>query len=76
MEGSTPSDDSQAHHGAQAVVAPAPVADNTSSESAEIPAPDPSLAEDQAMEVDDDAGHPSLPSPVSHEDDDLLSGLP
>ena len=35
-------------------------------------------AEDQAqdMEVDNYAAHPSLPSPVSHEDDELLSGLP
>ena len=56
----------------------APVADDAPSESAEIPAPDPSPAKDQAqaMEVDDDAARPSLPSPVSHEDDDLLSGLP
>ena len=28
------------------------------------------------MELDDYAAHPSLPSPISHEDDDLLSGLP
>ena len=28
------------------------------------------------MEVDVYATRPSLPSPVSHEDDDLLSGLP
>ena len=42
------------------------------------PASDPSPAEDQAqdMEVDDYAIHPSLPSPVSHEDDELLLGLP
>ena len=42
------------------------------------PAFDPSPAEDQTqdMEVDDYAAHPSLPSPVSHEDDDLLLGLP
>ena len=26
------------------------------------------------MEVDDDGIHPHLPSPVSHEDDDLLMG--
>ena len=77
-EGSAPSDDSQVHHGAQAKAVLAPVADNAPSESAEVPAPDPSLAEDQdqAMEVDDDAGRPSLPSPVSREDDDLLMGLP
>ena len=42
------------------------------------PASNPSSAEDQAqdMEVDDYAACPSLPSPVSHEDNDLLSGLP
>ena len=77
-EGSTPSNDGQIHHGAQAEAALAPVANDASSEDAEIPAPDPSPAEDQAhaMEVDDYAAHPSQPSPVSHEDDDLLSGLP
>ena len=80
-EGSTPGDDGQICHGAQAEVAPAPVANDAPSESAMmpvIPAPDPSPAEDQAqdMEVDDYAAHPSLPSPVSCEDDELLSGLP
>ena len=77
-EASAPSGDGQVHHGAQAEAAPAPVADDTPSESAEVPAPDPSPAEDQAqaMEVDDYTAHHSLPSPVSHEDDDLLSGLP
>ena len=55
-----------------------PVADDAPSENAEIPAPDSSPAEDQAqaMEVDDYATRPSQPSPVSREDDDLLSGLP
>ena len=75
-EGSAHGDDGQVHLGAQAEAALAPVANDAPSESAEIPAPDPSPAEDQAMEVDDDATRPSLPSPVSHEDDDLLSGLP
>ena len=75
-EGSAPGDDCQVRHGAQAKVAPAPVASDAPSESAEIPAPDPLPAEDQAIEVDDDATRPSLPSPVSCEDDDLLSGLP
>ena len=77
-EGSTPGDDDQIYHGTQAETAPAPVANDAPSESAIIPAPDPSPAKDQAqaMEVDDYATHPSLPSPVSHEDDDLLSGLP
>ena len=40
------------------------------------PASDPPPAEDQTqdMEVDDDGIRPCLPSPVSHEDDDLLTG--
>ena len=80
-EGSTPSDDSQICHGAQAEAAPVLAADDAPSESATTPltpASDPSPAEDQAqdMEVDDYAVCPSLPSPVSHEDDELLSGLP
>ena len=77
-EGSVPGNDGQIRHGAQAKVASAPVADNPPSENAKIPAPDPSLAEDQAqaMEVDDYAACLSQPSPVSCEDDDLLSGLP
>ena len=78
-EGSAPGDDSQIHHGAQAEAALAPVADDAPSEMTPMtPAPNPSPAEDQAqdMEVDDYATRPSLPSPVSHEDDELLSGLP
>ena len=77
-EGSTPGDNGQIRHGAQAEVAPAPVADDAPLESAVTPAPNPSPAEDQAqaMEVDDYAARSSLPSPVSHEDDELLSGLP
>ena len=77
-EGSAPNDDGQIHHGAQAEVALAPVANDTPSESTVIQASNPSPAEDQAeaMEVDDYATHPSIPSPVSHEDDDLLLGLP
>ena len=76
--GSVPGGNSQVRHGAQAEVAPAPVANDAPSESAEVPAPDPLPAEDQdqAMEVDDEAACPSLPSPVSHEEDDLLIGLP
>ena len=80
-EGRAPSDDGQIHHGAQAEVALAPAANDAPSESAATPvtlASDPSPAEEQAqdMEVDDYAACPSLPSPVSHEDDELLSGLP
>ena len=79
-EGNAPGDDGQVSHGAQAEMAPAPVpADDTPSESAmtpATPASDPPPAEDQDMEVDDYATRPSLPSPVSREDDNLLSGLP
>ena len=80
-EGNAPGDDGQIHHGAQAEVAPAPAADDAPSESAmtpATPASDPPPAEDQTqdMEVDDYGTRSSLPSPISHEDDDLLSGLP
>ena len=79
--GSAPGDDGQIHHDAQAEVALAPVADDAPSESTMTPmtpAPDPSPARDQAQDiaVDDYATRPSLPSPVSCEDDDLLLGLP
>ena len=80
-EGNTPDDDGQAGHGAQAKMAPTPGADDAPSESAmtpATPASDPPPAEDQTqdMEVDDFGTHPSLPSPISREDDDLLLGLP
>ena len=81
-EGNTPGGDGQVGHGAQAKVAPALApADDAPSESTMAlvtPASDPPPAEDrtQDMEVDDYATRPSLPSPVSHEDDDLLLGLP
>ena len=80
-EGNTPDDNGQIHHGAQAEVALAPATNDTPSESTMTPvtpASNPSPAEDQTqdMEMDDYATRPSLPSPVSHEDDDLLLGLP
>ena len=81
-EGNTTGGESQVGQGTQAEMALAPApADDTSSESPmtpATPASDPPPAEDQTqdMEVDDYATRPSLPSPVSHEDDDLLSGLP
>ena len=77
-EGSALGNDGQIHHGAQAKAAPAPVANDAPSENTEIQALDPSPAADQAqaMEEDDYAPHPSQPSPVSHEDDNLLLGLP
>ena len=80
-EGSTPGDDSQIRHGAQAEVALALATNDVPLESTTTPvtpASDPSPAEVQAqdIEVDDYAARPSLPSPVPHEDDKLLSGLP
>ena len=59
-------------------MAPTPGADDTPSESAMTPASDPPPAEDQTqdMEVDNFGTRLHLPSPVSHEDDDLLLGLP
>ena len=79
-EGNTPSGEGQVGHGAQAEMAPALApANNAPSESTMTPvtpASDPPPAEDQVMEVDDYATRPSLPSPISREDDDLLSGLP
>ena len=80
-EGSAPRDDGQIRHGAQAEAAPVAAANDAPLESAATPltpASDPSPAEDQAqdMEVDDYAARPSLPSPVSCEDDKLLMGLP
>ena len=80
-EGSAPSDNGQICHGAQAEAALVSVANDAPLESTTTPvtpASDPSPAEDQAqdMEVDDYATCPSLPSPVSREDDELLSGLP
>ena len=74
-EGSVTGGDGQIHHSAWAKAAPAPVASDAP-ESTEVPPPGPLPAEDQAMEVDDYASHPSQPSPVSCEDDDLLLGLP
>ena len=75
LEGNTPDDDGQFSHGAQAEMAPAPGADDAPSESATTPASDPPPAEGQAqdMEVDDDSIRPHPPSPISHEDDDLLT---
>ena len=80
-EGNAPGDDGQIRPGAQAEAALALAANDTPSESAMTPvtpASDPSPAEDQTqdMAVDDYATRPSLPSPVSREDDNLLSGLP
>ena len=57
-------------------LAPANDAPSDSPMTLATPASDPPPAEDQTqdMEVDNYAARPSLPSPVSHEDDDLLLG--
>ena len=75
-KGNIPDDDGQFSHGAQAKMAPAPGADDAPSESATTPASDspPAEGQTQDMEVDDDGIHPRPPSPISHEDDDLLMG--
>ena len=62
-------------------MAPTLGADGAPSESTMTPvtpASDPPPAEDQTqdMEVDNFGTRPSLPSPISREDDNLLSGLP
>ena len=81
-EGNAPGDDGQVGYGAQAesasVLAPVDDAPSESAMTLATPASNPPPAEDptQDMEVDDYAARPSLPSPVSCEDDDLLSGLP
>ena len=74
-------DDGQFHHGAQAEMAPALGANDAPSESTmtpATPASNPPPAEDQTqdMEVDDYSTRPHLPSPISREDDDLLTGQP
>ena len=76
LEGNTPDDDGQFGHSAQAEMAPAPGANDAPSESSMTPASNPPPAEGQTqdMEVDDDGIRPCPPSPVSHEDDDLLTG--
>ena len=76
LEGNTPNEDGQFSHGAQAEMAPALGANNAPLESTTTPASDPLPAEGQTqdMEVDDDSICPCPPSPVSHEDDDLLMG--
>ena len=75
-EGNSPDDYGQSGHGAQAEMAPTLGANGAPSESTMTPASDPPPAEDQTqdMEVDNDGICPCLPSPVSHEDDDLLTG--
>ena len=60
--------------GAEAEMATAKGADNAPSESAMAPASDSPPTEGHAMEVDEEGVVSSPASPVSHEDDDLLTG--
>ena len=70
----TPDDDNLLGHGAEVEMAAAPGADDAPSESAPTQASDSPPAEGHAMEVDE-GGVVSLPaSPVSQEDDNLLTG--
>ena len=75
-EGNTSDGDGLFGHSAQAEVAPVPGVDDTPSESTTTPASDspPAEGQTQDMEVDDEGirSHPA--SPISCEDDDLLTG--
>ena len=75
-EGNTSDDDGLFGHSAQAEVAPAPGVDDAPSESTTTPASDSPLAEGQTqdMEVDDEGIRSCPASPVSREDDNLLTG--
>ena len=76
LEVNTSDDDGLFGHGAQAETAPAPGVDDTPSERATTPASDSPPAEGQTQDIEvDDKGICSRPaSPVSCEDDDLLTG--
>ena len=75
-EGNTSDDDGLFGHSAQAEAAPALGVDDAPSESATTPASDspPAEGQTQDMEVDDEGIRSRPASPVSHEDDDLLTG--
>ena len=75
-EGNTSDDDGLFGHSAQAEVAPAPGVNDTPSESATTPASDspPMEGQTQDMEVDDEGICSRPASPISCEDDDLLTG--
>ena len=72
----TPDDDDLFGHGTEVEMAAAPGADDTPSESATTQASDPLPTEGQthAMEVDEEGVVSPPASPVSHEDDKLLTG--
>ena len=70
----TPDSDDLLDHGAEVEMATALGADNAPSESATTPASDPPPTEGHAMEVDEEGVVSPPASPVSHDDDDLLTG--
>ena len=70
----TPNSDDLLNQGAEAEMATAPGANDAPSESAMTPASDSSPNEGHAMEVDEESVVSPPASPVSHEDDDLLTG--
>ena len=70
----TPDSDDLLDQGAEAEMATAPGADDAPSESATPPASDPPPTEGHAMEVEEEGVVSPPASPVSHEDDDLLTG--
>ena len=70
----TPDDDDLLGHGAEVEMADAPGADDAPSESAPPPASDSPPTEGHAMEVDEEGVVSPPASPVSHEDNNLLTG--
>ena len=75
-EDDTPNDDDLFSHGAEAEMAAGPGADDTPSERAMTQAsnPPPTEGQNHAMEVDKEGVVSPTASPVSHEDDKLLTG--
>ena len=73
-EDNTPGDDGLFGHGAEAEMATALGANDAPSESTMILASDSPPTEGHAMEVDEEGVVSPPASPVSHEDDELLSG--
>ena len=76
MGENTPDDDNLFSHGVEVEIAAAPGADDAPSESAMTQASNPPPTEGQthAMEVDEEGVVSPPASPVSHEDDELLTG--
>ena len=70
----TPDSNDLLDQGVEAEMATAPGADDTPSESAMAPASDSPPTEGHAMEVDKEGVVSPPASPVSHEDDNLLTG--